>query len=208
MNNKETREFLETRLMLLNKEKEIQKEYCKSQWINDTYSYRGQTEAAREKEIVEISNNLVFLDELEHLNTKVELEKRYFLTDNVYFYIYFNKYDSAFQCYFYIDNDQLIYDYYIGSHSGANEWITKLIQDEYDLVSGNSKYSYAFGTFTMEEMMTKVNDSTFKHRAELIEILINFVEGTGECKRYHDMVVELLNTRFSLLEKFVEKYED
>lgn len=52
----------------------------------------------------------------------------------------------------------MLYDEYINSWSGINEWLQEYIANKYDLYSGNSVYNHAFGTVTFKEVMDRIDN--------------------------------------------------
>lgn len=98
-------------------------------------------------------NNLrYYLEDLEYLKElynklneeNIDITKKYYIMHNIYLSFFIWNEELTF--YIYLENDSWLYENYIDSHSGLNEWIFNLINDEYSLFSGNSNYCHAFGT--------------------------------------------------------------
>lgn len=131
----------------------------------------------------------------------IDTNKRYYLFDDIYLSI------SDLRPYFYIEDGQWIYDSYINSWSGMNEWITDLIDQEYSLFSGNSPYCHAFGTISIKEMFDYIEDKETENykKALVIEHLIELTKEDGNFKNIHDIVVKAIKFKLDMMKDSVEK---
>jgi hypothetical protein len=117
---------------------------------------------------------------------------------------------------FFVDDDSWFYENYISSHSGINEWIQKLICEEYDLFSGNSSYNYAFGTMTLDGYKRVIENgkenywSDRKYKVEdvvkAIKSLINYF--TDEKNETRNTIINEINHKFENMKKLIERNED
>lgn len=189
---------------LENLNKEIEKK--------ENYYYKNKMESIRNilpksYEISEKIRGLKKQKELyeECIKEKIDLKNKFFLMKNVY--LQFWAKEDKITAYFYIDDDNWIYDNYISSHSGINEWITELINQEYNLLSGNSEYSYAFNTMTLKEILNYIEDEKKenKNKIELIKNLIEFTKKNGRFKRVRQKIEETVNFKFKQMRDLVNE---
>lgn len=131
----------------------------------------------------------------------IDTNKKYYLVDDIYLSV------SDLRPYFYIEDGQWIYDDYINSWSGMNEWITELINQEYSLFSGNSPYCHAFNTMDIEDIFRCIENEEEKNsrKLELIENLIEFTKQDGKFKEIHDVVVRMIKFKLSMMKEYLEK---
>lgn len=192
---------LESVIKCLKKKIEENDESLKNLYDEFGYEFKQKYEYGYCQKLKEMlpqyEKDLAFAKLLEEAN--IETEKRYYLVPNVYFEVF---YADRFNCYFYVDDDNLIYDYYIDSHSGINEWVTKLICDEFDLFSGNSTFNYAFGTYSLKDAMKAVGDAEEDNKTRInnLKAIISFV--TNENDPLHKVVADILEYRFNKMEEF------
>lgn len=142
----------------------------------------------------------------------IDVEKKYEIMDNIYLSI---NVDSNISFYTYVEDDSWLYNNYIGSHSGINEWLFKTIADAYDLYSGNSSYNYAFGTMTLRGYLNHVENKakdeysnrphTAKQVADAIEKLIEFF--TDKKNQTRNAIVKDLEFKFNTMKELVETEE-
>lgn len=127
----------------------------------------------------------------------IDVSKRYYLFGDIYLSI------NDLSPYFYIDGGQWIYDNYINSWSGINEWITDLIDQEYSLFSGNSPYCHAFGTMSIKEIFKYIENEKNPNdkKITLIENLIEFTKDNGKYKDIHDQVVESIKFKLNMMKE-------
>lgn len=157
-------------------------------------------------------NSYEFRPEIERLKKQLELysmlsnkgidtKKQYYLFDDIYLSI------SDLRPYFYIENGNWIYDNYINSWSGMNEWITDLIDQEYSLFSGNSPYCHAFGTMSIKEIFEYIENEKNPNdkKLTLIENLIEFTKENGKYKDIHDSVVKSIKFKLDMMKENIEK---
>lgn len=130
----------------------------------------------------------------------IDTSNRYYLTDDIYLSL------SDLKPYFYIDNSTWIYDNYINSWSGINEWITDLIDQECSLFSCNSYYCHAFGTRSLKDIfaMIEVKVSENSTKAKLIENLVEFTKEDGKFKELRDKVVKMINFKLNVMKEYLE----
>lgn len=141
----------------------------------------------------------------------IDITKEYFIPDNIYLKVFL--WGDNFTFYFYVENDGWICDNYISSHSGINEWITKLIEDEYDLFSGNSSYNYAFGCCTLRDYKFRIEnkkENDYYDRkyssdkvVEAIKELIKFF--TNENNKTRNVIVEEVNRKLDNMKKLIDE---
>lgn len=141
----------------------------------------------------------------------IDITKEYFITDNIYLQVFL--WGDNFTFYFYVENDGWIYDNYISSHSGINEWIDKLIKDEYDLFSSNSGYNHAFGCFTLDDYKMSIENKRNNYYSDrkyssdtvagYIKELINFF--TDENNKTRNVIVEEVNRKLDNMKKLIDE---
>lgn len=140
---------------------------------------------------------------------KIDITKKYFITDNIYLQV--SLWNDNFTFGFYIDNDSWFYENYISSHSGINEWIDNLVCKEYDLFSGNSPYNYAFGTLTMNDYRNRIENKKEKYYSDRkykvenvvksIKNLINYF--TDENNKTREIIVDEINHKIENMKKLI-----
>ena len=130
-------------------------------------------------------------------NKGIDTKKQYYLFDDIYLSI------SDLSPYFYIEGGQWIYDNYINSWSGINEWITDLIDQEYSLFSGNSPYCHAFDTMSMKEIFNYIKNEKNPNdkKLTLIENLIEFTKENGKYKDIHEQVVKSIKFKLNMMKE-------
>lgn len=170
--------------------------------------YRNHYEEIREVfkrsyEIRKVKEELEKKLELYQMLTEKQIDtnKKYYLVDDIYLSV------SDLRPYFYIEDGQWIYNDYINSWSGMNEWITELINQEYSLFSGNSPYCHAFNTMDIEDIFRCIENEEVKNsrKLELIENLIEFTKEDGKFKEIHDVVVRMIKFKLSMMKEYLEK---
>lgn len=139
----------------------------------------------------------------------IDINKKYFITDNIYLSIF--RWANSFTFGFYVENDSWIYDNYISSHSGINEWIFDLIKEEYDLFSENSSYNHAFGTCTLNDYLRIIENKKEKYYdgrkysveqvVKNIENLINYF--TDENNKTRNMIIDEINHKLNNMKKLI-----
>lgn len=139
----------------------------------------------------------------------IDINKKYFITDNIYLSIF--RYGNSFTFGFYVEDDSWLYDNYISSHSGINEWIFNLIKEEYDLFSGNSSYNHAFGTCTLNDYLRIIENKKEKYYtdrkysveqvAKNVENLINYF--TDENNKTRNIIIEEINHKLNNMKKLI-----
>lgn len=149
---------------------------------------------------------------LQKLNEeKIDLNKQYFITDDIYLQIML--WNNTVTFYFFIENDSWIYENYISSYMGINEWIFNLIKEEYDLFSGNSSYNYAFGKTTLNDYLKKIeNVSTEKYSNErpytpeqVVKAIKNLIEFfTDEKNKTRNIIIDEINHKLENMKKLIE----
>lgn len=164
-----------------------------NQLFQDDYKYKYLRQ--------ELERSLEFYIALE--KEGVDIDKQYFLTDDIYLSFWHNR--GCLFCNFKIKDGDWIYDNFINSWSGINEWINDLINEEYSLFSGNSSYCYAFGTTSMKELFDIVKDKEHKvdinRKVKLVKNLIEFTKEDGRFKVIRKPVVEMLEFRFNKMKE-------
>lgn len=160
------------------------------------------------------------LEDLTYLKTvlekleqeKIDITKKYFITDNIYLSI--SLFADELNFYIYLEDDSWFYDNYIDSHSGLNEWIFNLINDEYALFSGNSQYCYAFGTHDLNDYQRIIKNkrenyySNRKYKADdvvkAIKNLINYF--TNEDNKVRNIIIDEINHKITNMKKLMEEW--
>lgn len=139
----------------------------------------------------------------------IDITKKYFITDNIYLQVFL--WNDTFTFYFYIDNDSWFYENYIGSHSGINEWIDKLVCEEYDLFSGNSSYNHAFGTVTMNDYRNRIENKKEKYysdRKYKVEEVVKAIKSlidyfTDENNKTKETIIDEINHKIENMKKLI-----
>lgn len=174
----------------------------------DDSLYRNKYEHLRNKfqssyDLKKLKEKLVKQLELYQILTEkgIDTEKNYYLFNDVYLSI------SELRPFFYIENGNWIYDNYINSWSGMNEWITDLIDQEYSLFSGNSPYCHAFNTMSMKEIFDYIENEEKPNdkKLSLIEGLVEFTKEDGKFKDIHDSVVKSIKFKLDMMKENIEK---
>lgn len=154
-------------------------------------------------EIRNVKENLENKLELYQMLTEkgIDTNKKYYLVDDIYLSL------SDLRPYFYIEDGQWIYNDYINSWSGMNEWITELIDQEYSLFSGNSPYCHAFNTMSMSEIFSYIENEEKPNetKLKLIENIVEFTKEDGKFKEIHDVVVRVIKFKLSMMKEYLEK---
>ena len=111
----------------------------------------------------------------------IDVKEKYEIIEDIYLSI---DVDNNMSFYFMIDNYGWIYDNYICSVSGINEWLWSTIADAYNLYSGNGQYNYALGTVSLGNYKSRIENLqkneysdrpyTAEQTADAIEKLIEF----------------------------------
>lgn len=147
-------EFLE---MKINELEEMEKSLYRNSYEHIRGVFKHPYELKQVKEKLEKQLELYEMLTNKGINTN----KKYYLYDDIYLSI------GDLKPYFYIEGGNWIYDYYINSWSGMNEWITNLIDEEYSLFSGNSPYCHAFGTMGIKDIFEEIeNDKSNNKRKQ------------------------------------------
>lgn len=165
-------------------------------------------------DIDEKIEDLIYLKEiLEELKKEeIDINKTYIIND--YIYLKFDLYNNYTTFYFGIDNCGWIYDNYICSYNGINEWINKLVEEEYDLFSGNSSYNYALGTCNLNRYKTIIENKKDKYNKRsyspdkvisTIKNLINFF--TDDKNKIRNIIIDEINYKFNNMKKLLEEEE-
>lgn len=131
----------------------------------------------------------------------IDTNEKYYLVDDIYLSI------SDLRPYFYIEDGQWIYDDYINSWSGMNEWINDLIDQEYSLFSGNSPYCHAFNTMSMSEIFSYIENEEKPNETKLalIENIVEFTKENGKFQSIHDKVVKSIRFKLDMMKEYLEK---
>ena len=195
--NKEQINLLKNEIKFLETKMKEADELDRSLYINGFEHIRGS-----------FKNSYEFRPEIERLKKQLELyimlsnkgidtKKQYYLFDDIYLSI------SDLSPYFYIEGGQWIYDNYINSWSGINEWITDLIDQEYSLFSGNSPYCHAFNTMSMSEIFSYIENEERPNETKLalIENIVEFTKEDGKFKDIHDSVVKSIKFKLDMMKE-------
>ena len=158
------------------------------------------------KELEYVKEILLKLNE-ENIN----LEDKYFITDNIYLSVFLWNTKITFM--FCLENDSWLYENYICSHSGINEWLNDFINELYELYSGNSRYCHALGTCSLKDyarIIENENESEYstkkKYSAEqVVKHIKNLIEYfTDEKNETRNAIIEDIEQRFNKLHTLLE----
>lgn len=159
--------------------------------------------------------NFEYLKEVLTILTEkgIDVEEKYKIMDDIYLSIDVD-HDAYF--YFYIEDYGWIYNNYISSVSGINEWLFDTIANVYDLYSGNSSYNYAFGTMSLKGYRRNIENKpkddysdrpyTAKQVANAIEKLIEFFTDKENSTR--NAIVKDLEYKFNTMKKLIKETEE
>ncbi len=143
---------------------------------------------------------------------KIDISKEYIIND--YIHLKIDLWNNHTTFYFGINNCGWIYDNYICSYSGITEWINKLVEEEYDLFSGNSSYNYALGTCNLNRYKMIIENKKDKYNKRnyspdkvisSIKNLINFF--TDDKNKIRNIIVDEINYKFNNMKKLLEEEE-
>ena len=141
----------------------------------------------------------------------IDLNEKYFITDNIYLHIFL--WNNSITFMFYLEDDKWLYENYIDSHSGLNEWINDYINELYELYSGNSRYCHAFGTCSLKDYKRIIeNENKDKYSSEkrysveqVVKNVKNLIEYfTDEKNETRNAIIEDINARFDKLHTLLE----
>lgn len=167
-----------------------------NQLFPDNYKYKYLRQ--------ELERSLEFYTALE--KEGIDIDKTYLLTDNIYLSFWHSR--GCLFGHFNIEFDGWIYDNFINSWSGINEWINDLINEEYSLFSGNSSYCHAWDTISMKEIFSVIEDKEHKidtdRKVKLVKNLIEFTKEDGQFKEIRKNVIEMLEFRFNKMKESIE----
>lgn len=143
---------------------------------------------------------------------EIDITKKYFITDNIYLSI--SLFADKLSFYIYLEDDSWLYDNYIDSHSGLNEWIFNLINDEYALFSGNSQYCYAFGTRDLKDYQRIIENkrenyySNRKYKADdVVKAIKNLIDYfTNEDNKVRNVIVDEIKHKIANMKKLMEEW--
>lgn len=144
----------------------------------------------------------------------IDITKKYFITDNIYLSVFL--WGDTITFHFYVDNDSWFYENYISSHSGINEWIDKLVCEEYDLFSGNSSYNYAFGTLTMNDyrnIIENKKEKFYSDRKYKVEDVVKAIKSlieyfTDEQNETRNIIIEEITHKIENMKKLLKDSDD
>lgn len=158
-------------------------------------------------------------EEKEHLEKQLDLYQKmadeniylgeeYYLTNNIYFSM--SHINGNLSCYFYINDDSWLYDNFISSHSGCNDWITEFINQQYSLLSGNSAYSYAWGTKSLKDLFERIKNEEVSNdeKLSLIKNIIEMItKPDGKFGKLRKALVYMIDAQFKVMKEFLEDEE-
>lgn len=204
-------QILEKEIEVLDKKIEEVKEY-------EQFLYKEGLEDLRRSDIS--VNEYQLKEEIKHLEKQLDLYQKmadeniylgeeYYLTDNIYFSM--SHMNGNLSCYFYINDDSWLYDNFISSHSGCNDWITEFINQQYSLLSGNSAYSYAWGTKSLKDLLKKLEDKEVSNDMKifLIKNIIEMItKPDGKFGKLRKALIDMIDAQFKVMKEFVEDEND
>lgn len=155
--------------------------------------------AGYKQERIRLENLLKLYEAL--TNEKIDLNKGYCLTNDIY--LRFNFYKGIINPYFCLEDDTWVHDYYIGSWSGITTWINHIVQEEFDL------YNNFFGYLScdLNNLFLYIQDEKrpFEDKISFIKMLINLVEGNGMYKELKDCVSKNLDFKLNEMKKLINE---
>lgn len=204
-------QILEKEIEVLDKKVDEVKEY-------EQFLYKEGLEDLRRSDIS--VNEYQLKEEIKHLEKQLDLYQKmadeniylgeeYYLTDNIYFSM--SHMNGNLSCYFYINDDSWLYDNFISSHSGCNDWITEFINQQYSLLSGNSAYSYAWGTKSLKDLLKKLEDKEVSNDMKifLIKNIIEMItKPDGKYGKLRKALIDMIDAQFKVMKEFVEDEND
>lgn len=204
-------QILEKEIEVLDKKIEEVKEY-------EQFLYKEGLEDLRRSDIS--VNEYQLKEEIKHLEKQLDLYQKmadeniylgeeYYLTDNIYFSM--SHMNGNLSCYFYINDDSWLYDNFISSHSGCNDWITEFINQQYSLLSGNSAYRYAWGTKSLKDLLKKLEDKEVSNDMKifLIKNIIEMItKPDGKFGKLRKALIDTIDAQFKVMKEFVEDEND
>lgn len=200
-------QILEKEIEVLDKKVDEVKEY-------EQFLYKEGLEDSRRSDIS--VNEYQLKEEIKHLEKQLDLYQKmadeniylgeeYYLTDNIYFSM--SHMNGNLSCYFYINDDSWLYDSFISSHSGCNDWITEFINQQYSLLSGNSAYSYAWGTKSLKDLFEQIKNEEVSNDEKLI-LIKNIIEmitkPDGKYGKLRKALIDMIDAQFKVMKEFVE----
>ena len=204
-------QILEKEIEVLDKKIEEVREY-------EQFLYKEGLEDLRRSDIS--VNEYQLKEEIKHLEKQLDLYQKmadeniylgeeYYLTDNIYFSM--SHMNGNLSCYFYINDDSWLYDNFISSHSGCNDWITEFINQQYSLLSGNSAYSYAWGTKSLKDLFEQIKNEEVSNDEKLI-LIKNIIEmitkPDGKFGKLRKALIDMIDAQFKVMKEFVEDEND
>ena len=199
--NKEQIELLKNEIEFLERKMNEADELGKSLYRNKFEELRSLFKSSYE--IEKVKEKLEKKLELYQMITEkgIDTNKNYYLLEGIYL-----SFDNL-EPYFYIEGGGWIYDNYINSWSGMNEWINDLIDQEYSLFSGNSPYCHAFNTMSMSEIFSyiKNEEKPNETKLSLIENLVEFTKEDGKFQSIHNKVVKSIKFKLDMMKENIEK---
>lgn len=191
---------------LSNKHEELYNEgrYVYSNIIPDNYDTKKKI-----KQLEYLKEVLLKLNE-----ENIDLNEKYFITDNIYLQIFL--WNNSITFMFYLEDDKWLYNNFINSHSGITEWLNDYINELYDLYSGNSNYCHAFGTCSLKEYKTIIENknkdeySTEKRYnvEQVVKNIKNLIEYfTDDKNETRNAIIEDIEQRFKKLHDLIENEE-
>lgn len=209
--NKEEIEKIDKALKYANEYKEYLEDNRKAIYKDCGYEYESiiPNDYETRKTIKELEYLKEVLTKLDEEN--INLKDKYFITDNIYLSIFI--WGRKLTFYFYIKDDSWLYENYIDSHSGLNEWIDDYINELYELYSGNSRYCHAFGTCSLKDYRRIIeNENEDEYSSEkrysveqVVKNVKNLIEYfTDEKNETRNAIIEDINARFDKLHTLLE----
>ena len=204
-------QILEKEIEVLDKKIEEVREY-------EQFLYKEGLEDLRRSNIS--VNEYQLKEEIKHLEKQLDLYQKmadeniylgeeYYLTDNIYFSM--SHMNGNLSCYFYINDDSWLYENFISSHSGCNDWITEFINQQYSLLSGNSACSYAWGTKSLKDLFEQIKNEEVSNDEKLI-LIKNIIEmitkPDGKFGKLRKALIYMIDAQFKVMKEFVEDEND
>ncbi len=149
------------------------------------------------------------LEKLEKEN--IDVSKKYFFTNNIYLKL--DVWNNSMTFHISLEDDGWFYENYISSHSGLNEWIFDLVNDEYSLFSGNSSYSYAFGTYNLKDykrIIENTKENFYSNRKYSADEVVNSIKNlidffTNEENKTRNIIIDMIDYRIAKMKEIIER---
>ena len=121
-----------------------------------------------EKEITKLKDEIKLEEEL----IKVDVFGDYSISKYFYLNVDFWNGKPSVTILLKSEYEYKVYNDYICSHSGINEWVDQHTTEIYDFITGNSGYNHAFGTVSLKDIFETIEK---EKDTNIIKIKVNEV---------------------------------